>query len=59
MIAAFHPPATFSVRFVIFLRSPTGEKRYLCVGWCFWDLGRAVIPSWRGARPGGIAHAVP
>jgi hypothetical protein len=44
MIAAFHPPATFSVRFVPISVSPAGEKvhaagekRYLCDGWCLWD----------------------
>jgi hypothetical protein len=44
MITAFHPPATFSVRFVPILVSPAGEKvhaagekRYLCGSWCLWD----------------------
>jgi hypothetical protein len=41
MIAAFHPPPTFSVRFVPISVSPAGEKvhaageqRYLCGAWC-------------------------
>jgi hypothetical protein len=56
MIAAFHPPATFSVRFVRVLASPAGEKvhaagekRYLRGGWCLWG------PDRSGPVPAGPA----
>jgi hypothetical protein len=49
MITAFHPSATFSVRFVRVLVSTTGEKvhaagekRYLRGAWCLRDRTAAV-----------------
>jgi hypothetical protein len=60
MITAFHPLATFSVRFVPISVSPegekvhaAGEKRYLRDGWCLCDVDRGGPTPGRGAGPGG------
>jgi hypothetical protein len=69
MITAFHPLATFSVRFVRVLVSAAGEKvhaagekRYLRGIWCPRDRGAAVPqPGQPGrpgpGRPGGLVRA--
>jgi hypothetical protein len=61
MITAFHPPTTFSVRFVIVLVSTAGEKvhaagekRYLRGAWCPRDRAAAVRSS---PGPGRDAQA--
>jgi hypothetical protein len=49
MITPFHPPATFSVRFVPVSMSSAGEKvrvagenRYWCGAWCVRDQAVAI-----------------